>query len=105
LTDKQRTQTAARQQRFRERQAQVRRTEQLAKGLPALPVIPTLPGWPRWNASFLAAQELIACSLGEMQGYFEDRSESWQESQRGDDHQEKIASVEAIMQALGDLLS
>jgi hypothetical protein len=51
-----------------------------------------------------AAHELIADTLGEMQDYYEDRSESWQASERGDEHQEKVTSVEAVVDALSDLL-
>ena len=96
---------AARQAAFRARREQVRQVGLAAKGLPALPTISSLPGWSRWNASFQAAHQLMAESLSEMQDYFEERSESWQESQRGEDYQEKIASVEAIQEALSDLIS
>ena len=96
---------AARQAAFRARRDQTRQAELAAKGLPSLPVIASLPGWARWNASFKAAHELIAGSLREMQDYFEDRSENWQESERGEAHQEKITSVESVFDALGDLLS
>jgi hypothetical protein len=96
---------AARQAAFRTRREQARQVELTAKGLPSLPRIPTIPGWSRWNASFAAAHELTAHTLSEMQDYFDDRSESWQESERGNDHQEKIASVETALNALSDLLS
>ena len=96
---------AARQAAFRARREQTRQAEFAAKGLPLLPVISSMPGWARWNASFTAAHELIADSLGEMKDYFEDRSTSWQESERGEEHQERIASVEVAVEALGDLLS
>jgi hypothetical protein len=102
---KQHASAAARQAAFRARREQVRQAELSVKGLPALPVISSIPGWPRWNASFKAAHQLIAESLSEMQDYFEERSESWQESQRGDDYQEKMASVEAVQDALSDLIS
>jgi len=101
---KQHASAAARQAAFRARREQGRQAELAAKGLPALPVISSIPGWPRWKASFQAAHQLIAESLSEMQDYFEERSENWQESQRGDEHQEKIASVEAVQDALSDLL-
>ena len=97
--------SAVRQAAYRARREQARQVELAAKGLPALPRIPTLPGWPRWNASFTAAHALIADSLVEMQDYFDDRSESWQESERGEAHQEKIESVEAVVDALSTLLS
>ena len=96
---------AARQAAYRSRCEQARQVELAAKGLPSLPVISSMPGWARWNASFQAAHELLADTLGEMQDYYEDRSESWQESDRGDEHQEKIAAVEAVVDALSDLLA
>src|SRR5580700_812170 len=96
---------AARQAAFRVRRESARQAGLTAKGLPALPAIPSMPGWPRWNASFESAQELIACNLSEMQDYFDARSESWQEGQRGEEHQEKVASVEAVLDALSVLTS
>jgi hypothetical protein len=82
----------------------VRQAALAAKGLPPLPAIAGLPGRTRWNASLATARELIADTLSEMQDYFDDRSDSWQESERGDEHQERIASVEAVLDALADLL-
>jgi hypothetical protein len=96
---------AARQAAYRSRQDQVRQVELAAKGLPSLPVISSMPGWARWNASFKAAHELLADTLGEMADYYEDRSESWQEGERGEEHQERIASLEVVVDALSDLLS
>src|SRR5258706_16104644 len=95
---------AAQQAAYRARQENARQVAVASKGLPSLPVIATMPGWARWNASFQSAHELIADTLGEMQDYYEERSESWQESDRGEEHQEKIASVEAVVDALSDLL-
>ena len=96
---------AAQQAAYRQRCEQARQVTLASKGLPSLPVIATMPGWSRWNASFASAHELIADTLGEMQDYFEDRSESWQEGERGEDHQAKIALVEAVLDALSDLTS
>ena len=95
---------AARQAAFRARREQARQVELTAKGLPLLPVIPSLPGWPRWNATFRMAHGLIDGAVSEMHDYFDDRSESWQESDRGAEHQERIESVEAVLEALGDLI-
>lgn len=95
---------AARQQAYRARCEQTRQVAMAAKGLPSLPAIATLPGWSRWNAAFTVAHALVANSLGEMQNYFDDRSERWQDSDRGEDHQERIASAEAALDALGELI-
>ena len=95
---------AARQEAYRARCEQARQIAQAAKGLPSLPPIASLPGWPRWNASFTAAHALIADSLRQMQGYFADRSESWQQSERGEEYQERMASVEAALDAVAELI-
>ena len=94
---------AARQAVYRKRREQARKAELAAKGLPSLPKISTMAGWPRWNASIEAAHELLDQTLNEMQEYFDDRSDAWQEGERGDAHQERIASVEAVLDALNEL--
>jgi len=101
---KQHASAAARQAAFRARREQARQAALAAKGLPSLPVISSMPGWARWNASLQAAHELIADTLGEMQDYYEARSENWQASERGEEHQEKITSAEAVLDALRDLI-
>ena len=95
---------ATRQEAYRARREQNRQVALAAKGLPPLPSIATIPGWTRWNASFTAAHARVANSLSEMQDYFDDRSESWQEGERGEDHQERIASVEAALEVLTELI-
>ena len=96
---------AERQAAFRARSEQARQAELATKGLPAHPVIASIPGWPRWNATFRMAHDLIEGALSEMQEYFDDRSDTWQVSERGEDHQERIASTEAVLEALGELIA
>ncbi|MCW3054856.1 MAG: hypothetical protein JWN14_4026 [Chthonomonadales bacterium] len=103
LTEKQREQTAARQQRFRERQQEVRRAEQAAKGLPALPSIVTIPGHPRWQAALLSAQALVTQVQEEMAAYYDARSEAWQQSDSGTEFQERQEAVEAVLAGLTEL--
>jgi hypothetical protein len=97
LTDKQRAQTAARQQRFRQRQQEARRREQAAKGLPALPAIATLPGYNRWRSSLEAAHALVVTVQEEMASYYDARSEVWQEGDAGMLFQERQEAVEALL--------
>ena len=94
---------AARQTAYRIRCEKARRTALTAKGLPSLPTIASLPGWKRWNASFAAAQEFIETVLDEMRDYYDERSETWQESDRGDEHQERISTVEEAFDAISGL--
>lgn len=104
MTEKQREQTAARQQRFRDRQKQAHRMEQAAKGLPALPSITTIPGRSRWNKSLLSAHLLIQQVNDEMQSYYDDRSEVWQEGEKGAGFVERQEEVEAVLNQLDDLI-
>jgi hypothetical protein len=94
---------AARQAAYRKRCDGTRRAELASKGLPSLPAISTIPGWPRWNASIEAARELVERTVEEMQEYFDDRSEVWQESERAEEYQEKIDSVQTLLDAFGEL--
>ncbi len=103
LTEKQRMQTALRQQKFRERQKEARRGEQAAKGLPLLPSIPSLPGTHRWKATLRSAQALVAQVSEEMQQYSDNRSEDWHESERAEIFAERLAEVEAVLSQLDDL--
>jgi hypothetical protein len=94
---------AARQAAYRKRCDRTRQAELASKGLPSLPAISTMPGWPRWNASIEAARELVERTIEEMQEYFDDRSEVWQESERAEEHQEKIDAVQTLLDAFGEL--
>ena len=103
MTEKQRAQTAARQQRFRERQAQVRRTEQESKGLPPLPAIASIPGQVRWRSAVVSAHLLLRQVHEEMQSYYTDRSEAWQEGEQGEAFVERQECVEAVLSQLDEL--
>jgi len=73
------------------------------KGLPPLPAIATMPGCTRWNASLSAAQALIERTVEEMQDYFDERSEEWQEGERGGEHKERIDAIQTALDALTEV--
>ena len=104
MTEKQRVQTAKRQQRFRQRQALARRAEQERKGLPPLPAIPSLPGQARWRAALLSAHRLLAQVQEEMQSYYDQRSETWQEGEAGARFAERQECLQALLDPLDELL-
>lgn len=103
LNEKQRAQTAARQQRFRERQAQARYVEQQAKGLPPMPAIPTMPGEKRWRRMAEQARVLLQTMQDEMQGYYEARSQEWQEGEKGQAMQERLDTLDQLLDPLDAL--
>ena len=102
-SETQRAQIAARQQRFRRRQADARRTEQQAKGLPALPAIPTMPGNARWSAMIDQARTLLSLAVIEMQNYHDDRSEQWQDSAKAEEMLAKLERLEETMAQLQEV--
>lgn len=91
---------AQRQAAYIQRKKQARLEELNAKGLPPLPPLPTVPGTARWAALQAQAIALLTTMRDEMQNYFEDRSETWQEGERGQEMQEKIEGLEEILEAL-----
>lgn len=96
---------AHRQAAYRARVEKARRNQLQVRGLPALPAIPTMPGAARWNAGLRQAENLLSMIQEEMEAYFDDRSEIWQESERGEEHQERTQSVQEVLGTLSDLIS
>ena len=94
---------AARQRAYRERQVQVRLEERNQKGLPVVPPLATMPGERRWQTLLEQAQSALSCVHTEMQAYYEDRSETWQEGDRGEAMQERLDSVASLLSDLEDL--
>ena len=104
LTEKQRVQTAARQQRFRQRQQEARRSEQKKKGLPPMPAISTMPGTARWSATLKSAEALLSQAIEEMGTYYDERSEGWQQSEAGSEHTERQEALESVLSELQQVL-
>jgi hypothetical protein len=85
-----------RQAAYRSRQEAARQREQRDRGLPALPVLPAMPGHARWNAAIRRSLELLTMVHDEMTGYFDERSEVWQEGDRGEAFAERLATLEGV---------
>ncbi len=94
---------AERQAAYRQRVAQAREQELQAKGMPPLPRLPTLPGNRRWATMAGQALRLLQTIEGEMQEYFEQRSERWQESERGEDLAERLHALQEAIAAVEEL--
>jgi hypothetical protein len=91
---------AAKQRAYRVRQAQAHGAEQQAKGLPPSPSLPTLPSHTRWQALLTQAQLFLETARDEMQVYYDDRSEAWQQGERAATLQDQLDS---LGQALDEL--
>ena len=92
--------SAQRQAAYRQRVHQARQEQLTAHAWPPLPAWPTVPGQARWLALRVQAQWCLTHVTDEMQQYYEDRSEAWQESEKPVAFEARLAAVEAALQAL-----
>lgn len=92
-----------RQAAYRQRMRAARQQERNQKGLPALPAIPTMPGSARWSAGLSLAASLLEQVSSEMSAWFDARSESWQQGERGEAFAERLTAIEALSSDLGEL--
>jgi hypothetical protein len=81
---------AQRQAAYRARLVAARDELLVSKGLPPLPRVPTMPGDRRWEAMIRMAFSLLQSAHTEMQEYFDERSESWCDSEKGEDFTERM---------------
>lgn len=85
-----------------ERQRAYRARKRAARAMQ--PVAPTpKPGYYYWRKDLQAAQDTIARISEEIGDWMQDRSERWQESDRGAAMEADHASLEEISNALDDL--
>lgn len=91
---------AARHAAYRKRPEEARRKDQEEKGLPALPMIPTLPGDARWKKMIEKARWLMDDVVTEREAYFDDRSEAWRDSEKGDVFLERTDAVRDVVDTL-----
>lgn len=86
---------AEKQRRYRERLK-----ARAAGEMPAAPILANVPPVKRWQAMQAQASEIIARLRDEMQAYFDERSDTWRESDRADAMQERLDALEEAQGAL-----
>lgn len=94
---------AARQRAYRQRCQVARLRERTAKGLPPQPAIATLPGAVRWRAQIEAAAWHLETAAAEMEEYYQNRTEGWQDSERGATFRERLEAVQEACSTVADL--
>ena len=88
---------AERQRAYRMRQKQKPKSEPVA---PRKASINSMPSTARWKSLREQAMSALQSLQEEMQAYLDDRSEAWQESERGINFQDKIETVEDAASAV-----
>jgi len=94
---------AQRQAAYRQRSKRAREQQLAQRGLPPLPAISTMPGEARWMRSFQHAAMLVETTVSEMEQYYDERSEAWQESERGEAFAERLRAVQELLDGLEEL--
>lgn len=89
-----------RQAAYRRRCAQTTDVEIIAQ---TTVTIPSLPGRRKWKAMIKAASVLLDCAATEMQDYFDQHSEAWQDSQAGESLAEMLESVQEVLATMDDI--
>jgi hypothetical protein len=96
---------AKRQAAYHKRREEARQRQLEEKGIPALSALPTVPGNARWKLCVANATQLLNMVANEMEAYFGDRSEMWQESEKADAFQERLDAVHKACDVLNALLT
>jgi division protein CdvB (Snf7/Vps24/ESCRT-III family) len=94
--------TAERQVAYRQCQ-DAARTAIEAKNMPATSAIPTMPSLARWRALRDQVQALLQTMQEEMESYRDERSEQWQEGDRGEAFQGIIDQVDTARAAIEEI--
>jgi hypothetical protein len=94
---------AARQRAYRARQAQARRDQLQAKGLPPTSPIATLPSRARWRALLAQARLFLETARDELQAYYDERSDTWQEGDRAATMAEQLDGLAQSLDTLDAL--
>ena len=102
-TPKQHSTDAARQKAYRARVKQLHSQERNEKGLPPGSPIGSMPSLRRWQGLIELSHSSLCCVLDEMQSYYDDRSESWQENDRGEAFKERLELIETIVDEMSSL--
>ncbi len=80
------------------------RLKQRALGnLPAAPILSNIPPERRWKALHDQARTALQTILDEMEAYQGERSDTWQESDKGEAFQERLDALTETLESLDDL--
>src|SRR5258708_40348041 len=83
--------------------AEARKQELQAKGMPPLPAVSTIPGSRRWEALGQQALLLLQSIQEELPAYYDERTELWHGSQRGEGMAGRLEAAPAGVAAVWGL--
>jgi hypothetical protein len=99
------TSNARRQAAYRRRRKQIQSGVLVPTDLPAAPKLTSMPATERWRKGIAQAHGLLVLVQQEMQDYYDERSEKWQEGEKGDAFQERLDQIEEALGYVDELQS
>lgn len=94
--------TAEKQRAYRERRKIAQSLTQ-STGISCPPSRSNALSTTRWRALSKQAEDLLQQMKQQMETYFDQRSEAWQEAEKGEEFQKKIDRVQEAIQAIEDI--
>ena len=94
---------AERQAAYRKRCLQAKNSQPLSKEPSSLRPAISMPGRRKWKSILSQANYLIQCVASETEAYYEQRSEKWQDSDKGEEFVELLESIQTALSALEDI--
>ena len=94
---------AQRQRAYLERQKAALRALIAAKNIPVGAAVRAIPSTLRWKALSEQAQNILQTLQSEMDAYHDERSEAWQESEKGEAFQETIERVAEALESVQNI--
>jgi hypothetical protein len=95
---------AHRQAAYRLRRSKAGQTLLTTGHLALQPKVSQIPATRRWGQAVRQAQGLLELVEQEMQDYYGQRSESWQEAEKGEAFQERLDAVTEARESLDELI-
>jgi hypothetical protein len=102
-TPRKHTNQAQRQRAYIQRQKAAQIAVLAAKNMPAASAIPTMPSQARWKALQQQAQIALETLQAEMEDYRDERSDQWQEGEKGEAFQDTLNRIAEALQAIQDI--
>jgi formate dehydrogenase maturation protein FdhE len=101
---KQHQDNASRQAAYRQRLTLRQEEQSRHKGMPPLASIPTMPSEARWKQMLQMAAALLEGAVTEMTDYADARSQTWQESERGEAFAERLETLTQLSEQFDSAL-
>jgi hypothetical protein len=89
---------AQRQAAYRKRQREAIAAHLDQKGLPPLPAVSTIPGRARWLQAMCNIEAMMMRIEAEMEAYYDERSERWQQSDKAQEFDQKLEDLRAALE-------